>query len=76
LRSAFDRLKRRAGDSDEEVEEEEEEAQEEEEGVPGEAAAGELSDRVKKTGGDDAETRFAASLVEGAGGDMARKITP
>jgi hypothetical protein len=30
---------------------------------------------VKKTGGDDAETRFAASLVEGAGGDIARKIT-
>ena len=60
---------------DEEVEEEEEEAQEEEEGAPGETAAGELHG-VEKAGGDDPETRFAASLVEGAGGNMAREITP
>ena len=72
----FGRRKRRAGDSDEEVQGEEEEAKEEEESAPGEAAAGELGDGVKKADGNDAETGFAAAFVEGASGDVAREIAP
>jgi hypothetical protein len=59
---------------DEEVEGEEEEAEDKEEGAPGETAAGELRYGMKKADGDDAETGFAAALVEGSGGNVAREI--
>jgi len=39
-----------------------------------EAAARELSDGVEKADGNDAETGFAATFVEGAGRDVAREI--
>jgi hypothetical protein len=67
-------LGRGATELDEEVEGEEEDAQEDEEGAPGEAAAGKLRDGVNEAGGDDAEAGLAAAFVEGADGNVARKI--
>jgi hypothetical protein len=62
------------GSLDEEVEGEEEDSKEDEEGAPGKAATRKLRDGMEEADGDDAETRFAASFVEGADGDVAREI--
>jgi hypothetical protein len=59
---------------DEEIEDEEEEAEEDKEGRPGETAAGELGDGMKEAGGNDAEARFAAALIEWAGRNVAGEI--
>jgi hypothetical protein len=60
--------------SNKEVEGKEEETEEEEESSPGEAAAGELRDGMHEADGDNAETGFAATFVEGANRNVAGEI--